>query len=64
MEALTIGALAKAAAVHVETVRYYHRRGLLREPARPPQRNSPLCRRRRFAIALHQARTAERLHIG
>jgi len=35
MESLTIGALAKAAGVHVETVRYYQRRGLLREPARP-----------------------------
>ena len=35
MESLTIGGLAKAAAVHVETVRYYQRRGLLREPARP-----------------------------
>jgi len=34
-ESLTIGGLAKAAGVHVETVRYYQRRGLLREPARP-----------------------------
>ena len=34
-ETLTIGALAKAANVHIETVRYYQRRGLLREPARP-----------------------------
>lgn len=32
----TIGALAKAAGVGVETVRYYQRRGLLSEPARPP----------------------------
>ena len=32
----TIGALAKAAGVGVETVRYYQRRGLLPEPARPP----------------------------
>lgn len=32
---LTIGALAAAAGVHVETVRYYQRRGLLTEPARP-----------------------------
>lgn len=31
----TIGGLAKAAAVNVETVRYYQRRGLLTEPARP-----------------------------
>jgi MerR family mercuric resistance operon transcriptional regulator len=32
----TIGALAKAAEVHVETIRYYQRRGLLAEPPRPP----------------------------
>ena len=32
----TIGGLAAAAGVGVETVRYYHRRGLLPEPARPP----------------------------
>jgi MerR family mercuric resistance operon transcriptional regulator len=31
----TIGGLAKAAAVNVETVRYYQRRGLLPEPTRP-----------------------------
>ncbi len=31
----TIGGLAKAAGVGVETVRYYQRRGLLAEPARP-----------------------------
>jgi MerR family transcriptional regulator, mercuric resistance operon regulatory protein len=34
-ESLTIGALAKAASVHIETIRYYQRRGLLREPVRP-----------------------------
>ncbi len=33
--ALTIGRLALAAHVHVETVRYYQRVGLLHEPARP-----------------------------
>jgi MerR family mercuric resistance operon transcriptional regulator len=32
----TIGSLAKAAGVGVETVRYYQRRGLLPEPPRPP----------------------------
>jgi len=32
----TIGGLAKAVGVGVETVRYYQRRGLLPEPARPP----------------------------
>jgi MerR family mercuric resistance operon transcriptional regulator len=33
---LTIGTLAAAAGVHVETVRYYQRRGLVAEPTRPP----------------------------
>lgn len=33
--ALTIGQLAKQAGVHVETIRFYQRRGLLLEPARP-----------------------------
>jgi MerR family transcriptional regulator, mercuric resistance operon regulatory protein len=32
----TIGGLAKTAGVGVETIRYYQRRGLLAEPARPP----------------------------
>ena len=32
----TIGTLARAAGVNVETIRYYQRRGLLREPRRPP----------------------------
>jgi MerR family transcriptional regulator, mercuric resistance operon regulatory protein len=31
---MTIGQLAEAAAVNVETVRYYHRRGLLAPPER------------------------------
>lgn len=36
MSSMTIGTLAKAAGVHVETVRYYQRRGLLDEPKRQP----------------------------
>jgi MerR family mercuric resistance operon transcriptional regulator len=36
MEALTISQLARQAGVNVETVRYYERRGLLREPPRTP----------------------------
>jgi MerR family transcriptional regulator, mercuric resistance operon regulatory protein len=32
---MTIGRLAAAAGVHVETIRYYQRRGLLPEPKRP-----------------------------
>jgi len=35
MNAMTIRRLADSAGVHVETVRYYQRRGLLREPPRP-----------------------------
>ena len=34
MNEMTIGALAKACGVGVETVRYYQRRGLLAEPTR------------------------------
>ncbi len=34
VEAMTIGQLAFDAGVHVETIRYYERRGLLREPPR------------------------------
>jgi MerR family mercuric resistance operon transcriptional regulator len=32
---LTIGKLAVAAGVNIETIRYYQRRGLLEEPAKP-----------------------------
>ena len=32
---LTIGKIAKQAAVNVETIRYYQRRGLLSEPEKP-----------------------------
>lgn len=33
---MTIGTLARAAAVNIETVRFYHRRGLLPLPEKPP----------------------------
>jgi MerR family mercuric resistance operon transcriptional regulator len=33
---LTIGRVATAAGVNVETIRFYQRQGLLAEPARPP----------------------------
>lgn len=36
VNSLTIGSLAKAANVPVETIRYYQRRGLIPEPQRPP----------------------------
>lgn len=49
---LTIGKLADAAGVNVETIRYYQRRGLLAEPAKPlgGQRRYPaeLAKRLRF----------------
>lgn len=32
---LTIGKLAAAAGVNIETIRYYQRRGLLNEPPKP-----------------------------
>lgn len=35
-KAFTIGALARAAGVHIETIRYYQRRGLLPQPPKPP----------------------------
>lgn len=35
LESLTIGAFAKAVGVNVETIRFYQRKGLLPEPARP-----------------------------
>lgn len=35
-ETMTIGRVAKAAGVNVETIRYYQRRGLIGEPRKPP----------------------------
>jgi MerR family mercuric resistance operon transcriptional regulator len=35
-EHLTIGVLAEAAEVGVETIRFYQRKGLMRQPDRPP----------------------------
>lgn len=35
LEILTIGAFAKEAGVNVETIRFYQRKGLLAEPAKP-----------------------------
>ena len=35
MDELTIGNLARAAGVGVETIRYYQRRGLVEEPSKP-----------------------------
>jgi DNA-binding transcriptional MerR regulator len=36
MRTYTIGKLAEAAGVHVETIRYYERRGLIEQPPRSP----------------------------
>lgn len=36
LDPLTIGKLANAAGVNVETIRYYQRRGLIGEPHKPP----------------------------
>jgi len=36
MDELTIGEVAKRAAVHIETLRYYERRGLIPKPRRSP----------------------------
>ncbi len=36
MSGMTIGKLASAAGVNVETIRYYQRLGLLEAPSRPP----------------------------
>lgn len=36
MDALTIGAAARQSGVGVETIRFYERRGLIRQPAKPP----------------------------
>jgi len=35
VQTYTIGSLANAAGVHIETIRYYQRRGLVSEPRRP-----------------------------
>jgi MerR family transcriptional regulator, mercuric resistance operon regulatory protein len=35
MDAMTIGSLARAAGVNVETIRFYQRRGLMPQPKRP-----------------------------
>jgi MerR family transcriptional regulator, mercuric resistance operon regulatory protein len=50
---MTIGALAEAAGVTVETIRFYQRKGLMREPVRPPGGI-----RRYGTAAFHQVCTA------
>jgi MerR family mercuric resistance operon transcriptional regulator len=36
MKEITIGVLARAAGVNIETIRYYQRRGLIGTPRKPP----------------------------
>ena len=52
MSAFTIGRLARTAGVHVETIRYYQRRGLLATPRKPPG-----------GIRLYPAESLEQLHF-
>ena len=54
-EELTIGLLARAAEVNVETIRYYQRRGLLDEPPKPPRG-----RRRYSGLAVRRVRFIKR----
>lgn len=51
-DTMTIGRVAKAAGVNVETIRYYQRRGLLAEPRKPPggHRRYPLVVLRQIAF--------------
>ena len=74
-ERLTIGAVAKAAGVNVETIRFYQRRGLLDEPQKPlgGQRNydADAVRRVRFirraqqlGFTLEEAKGLLRLEDG
>ena len=49
---MTIGRLAREAGVHVETIRYYQRRGLIDEPPKPHSghRRYPLAALQRIAF--------------
>jgi MerR family mercuric resistance operon transcriptional regulator len=51
-EGMTIGRLAKAAGVHVETIRYYQRIGLIPEPHKPQggQRRYPASATQRISF--------------
>ena len=55
MAELTIGRLADEAGVNVETIRYYQRRGLMREPAKPDSGH-----RRYAADAVHRVHFIKR----
>lgn len=55
---LTIGALASASAVAVETIRYYQREGLVAEPPRPPGGIRRYGENRRRQAQIHQISSA------
>jgi MerR family mercuric resistance operon transcriptional regulator len=57
-EELTIGLLARAAEVNVETIRYYQRRGLLEPPPKPPRG-----RRRYSGAAIRRVRFIKRAQL-
>ena len=57
-EELTIGLLARAAEVNVETIRYYQRRGLLEEPPKPPRG-----RRRYSSVVVRRVRFIKRAQL-
>ncbi len=58
MTELTIGRLADQAGVNVETIRYYQRRGLMHEPARPDHGH-----RRYAADAVKRVRFIKRAQV-
>lgn len=55
---LTIGKLADAAGVNVETIRYYQRRGLMAEPAKPMGGH-----RRYDSVAIKRVRFIKRAQV-
>jgi MerR family mercuric resistance operon transcriptional regulator len=57
-EELTIGMLARAAEVNVETIRYYQRRGLLEQPPKPPRG-----RRHYSGVAVRRVRFIKRAQL-
>ena len=57
-EGLTIGLLARAAEVNIETIRYYQRRGLLEQPPKPPRG-----RRRYSGVAVRRVRFIKRAQL-
>jgi DNA-binding transcriptional MerR regulator len=59
--ALTIGKVAKAANVHVETLRYYERRGLVSKPPRSLSLYRRYPEKHCASGSVRQARAGDRL---